>query len=191
MLYPEMFGEVLAFHDKLTVCVGAGAPVPVTVPVVVEGWALLVNVRLALSAPAICGLNVTVKGALCPAGMMTGSDKPPIVNRELFVSAAVTVIFAPLAFRLPDTVPLVPTNTLPADKVAGLAVNCAVADVPVPERATVNLGLELLEVMVTFPLAGPADCGANITLKFALCPTASVIGVEIPLSVKPGPMIPT
>ncbi len=116
MLYPDIFGEVLAFHDKLTVCVGAGAPAPVTVPVVVEGWALLVNVRIPLSVPVICGLKVTVNDAISPGGMMIGSDKPPIVNRELFVLAAVTVTFAPPALRLAEAVSLVPTVTLPKSK---------------------------------------------------------------------------
>jgi siroheme synthase len=114
-------------------------PLPLADSVVVEGWASLVNVRVASSAPAICGLNVTVNGVLCPAGMVTGNDKPPIVNRELVVSTAETVTFFPLAFRLPDTVPLLPTNTLPADKVVGVTVNCAATDPPVPERALPEL----------------------------------------------------
>ena len=37
MLYPEMLGEVLALHDRLTACVGAAVPVPVVAAVVVEG----------------------------------------------------------------------------------------------------------------------------------------------------------
>jgi hypothetical protein len=37
MLYPEIPGEVLALHDKLTVCVGAAVPVPVAAAVVEEG----------------------------------------------------------------------------------------------------------------------------------------------------------
>ena len=36
-------------------------PVPVAEAVVVDGDALLVNVSVALAAPAACGLNVTVK----------------------------------------------------------------------------------------------------------------------------------
>jgi hypothetical protein len=31
-----MFGDVLAFHDRLTVWTGAGVPVPVSASVVVE-----------------------------------------------------------------------------------------------------------------------------------------------------------
>lgn len=58
---------VLAFHDKSTLCVAADVPVPVRLSVVVVGCALLVNVRVALAAPVVCGLNVTVNDALCPA----------------------------------------------------------------------------------------------------------------------------
>jgi hypothetical protein len=36
-------------------------------------------------------------------------------------------------------VPLLPTNTLPADKVVGVTVNCAATDPPVPERALPEL----------------------------------------------------
>lgn len=97
------------------------------------------KVRVALAAPATCGLNVNVNGTLCPEGMVTGSDKPPIVNRELFEVAAVTVTSAPLALRDPAALPLLPVTTSPAANVAGVAVNCAAFDVPdvpdVPDAA--------------------------------------------------------
>jgi hypothetical protein len=32
-----MFDDVLAFHDRFTVCVGAGVPVPVSVSVMLAG----------------------------------------------------------------------------------------------------------------------------------------------------------
>lgn len=84
---------------------------------------MLVKVRIALSAPATCGLNVSVNGTLCPEGIVAGSDKPPIVNRELFEVAAVTVTSAPLALSAPVAVPLLPMTTSPAANVAGVAVN--------------------------------------------------------------------
>jgi|ERR1700722_5921025 hypothetical protein len=118
-----MSGELLALHDKFTVCVGAGVPVPVAPAVVEEGWALLTNVSVALSAPVTCGLKVRVNGKLWPAVITAGSDKPLIVNRELFVLAAVTVTLAPLAFRFPEAVPLAPTATFPTARVAGVAVS--------------------------------------------------------------------
>lgn len=191
MLYPEMLDDVLAVHDRLTLWVGAAVAVPVAVSVVVEGWALLVNVRVALSAPATSGVNVTVNGALCPARIVTGSDRPLIVNSELFELAAVTVTFAPVALRFPVAVPLVPATTLPIAMGAGVAVSCpAVAD-PVPVRGMVKVGLEPFEVTVTLPLALPADSGAKVTLKVALCPAVSAAGVEIPLTVNPVPLLPT
>jgi hypothetical protein len=61
---------VLAFHDSATECVGAAVPVPVSVSLVVEGCALLVNVRVALAAPEVSGLKVIVKFALCPAAIV-------------------------------------------------------------------------------------------------------------------------
>lgn len=190
-MYPEMFEEVLAFHDKLTLWTGAAVAVPVAVSVVVEGTALLVNVRVALSVPATSGLKVTVNDALFPAGTVTGRDKPLIVKRELLVLAAVTVTFAPLALRLPVAVPLVPATTLPIAMGTGVAVSCPAEADPVPARGIVSVGLDPFEVTVTLPLALPADSGAKVTLKVALCPAVSVAGVEMPLNVNPVPLIPT
>jgi hypothetical protein len=61
--------------------------------------------------------------------MVTGSDKPPIVNRELFEVAAVTITSAPLALRAPAAVPLLPMTTSPAAIIGGVAVSCAVPGV--------------------------------------------------------------
>ena len=152
---------------------------------------MLVKVRVALSVPLTCGLKVTVKGTLFPAEMTAGNDKPLIVKRELFVLAAVTVTFATLALRLPEAVPLVPTTTLPTAKVAGVAVNCPAAIVPVPARDIDKVGLVPLDVTATLPLALLADEGVKVTVKVALCAAASVTGVEIPLNAKPVPLIPT
>ena len=166
-------------------------PVPVAAAVVVTGCALLVNVRVALAAPATCGLKVKVNVALCPAVITAGSDKPLIVKLELFELAAVTVTFAPVALRLPDAVPLAPTNTLPTARVAGVALNCPVATVAVPASGMVRVGFVPFEVTVAFPLALPAAVGVKVTLKFALCPAPNVTGVESPLNAKPAPLAVT
>ena len=55
-MYPVTPVDVLAFHDRLTLWIGAAVPVPFAVSVVVEGWALLVKVKVAESAPATIGL---------------------------------------------------------------------------------------------------------------------------------------
>src|SRR6202035_2878166 len=102
--------------------------------------------------------------------MVTGNERPLTLNTELFELAAVTVTFAPLAVRLPDAVPLVPTTTLPRARVGGVTVSCPTAAVPVPDSGTVSVELDAVEVRVRLPLALVADCGANATLKLTLWP---------------------
>jgi hypothetical protein len=185
-----MFGEELASHDNVTECLGAAVPVPVVVFVVVDGWALLVKVSVALAAPVTWGLKVTVKEALLPAAMVTGNESPLRVNAELFEVAAVTVTSAPLALRLPEADPLVPTTTLPTPTVAGVAVNCPTTVAPLPDNGIVKVGFDAFEVIVRLPLTVFVDSGANETLKVALCPTAKSSGAAIPLKLNPDPLIP-
>jgi hypothetical protein len=123
--------------------------------------------------------------------MVTGSERPPMMNAELFELTAVTVTFAPLAVRLPDAVPLVPTTTLPRPRVVGVTVSCPAAAVPVPDSGMVSVGLDAFEVIVTLPITVPADAGVNVTVKLALCPAVSVRGAVIPLRLNPVPLIPT
>lgn len=59
MLYPVVFGDVLAFQDKLTECVGAGVALPESATEIVEGCALLLKLRVAVAVPVTKGLNVT------------------------------------------------------------------------------------------------------------------------------------
>jgi hypothetical protein len=118
-----MFEEELASHDRLTVCAGAGVPVPLRVCAVVEGCASLANVRVAFAEPALSGLKVTVNGTVWPAAIVTGKDRPLTENTELVVSADVIVTLAPLAVRLPEAAPLVPSTTLPIPSEAGLTIS--------------------------------------------------------------------
>jgi hypothetical protein len=142
--------------------------VPVLVPVVVVVCALLVNVNVALSAPATKGLYVTVKDALFPAWIIPGSDRPLITKRELFEVAPVTVTFAPAAVSVPEAAPLVPTTTLPTVMGTGDTLNCPATAAPVPLKAIVRVGLDPFEVIVTVPLAVVAVSGAKVTLNVAL-----------------------
>jgi hypothetical protein len=52
-------------------------------------------------------------------------------------------------------------------------------------RAT--LAVAILLVNAKLPVATPAACGANVTVKFVLCPGDSVTGTLIPLVLKPAP----
>jgi hypothetical protein len=151
-----MSGDVLASHDKLTEYVGAAAPVPVKASVVVEVWALLIKPSVALAAPVASGVKVTVNGTLWPAGIVTGSDNPLTLNAELFVLAAVTVTLAPLAVKLPDAVPLVPTTTLPTGSGFGVALSIpAEAAVPVPVTVCVVVEVWALLIKLNVALAAP------------------------------------
>lgn len=180
---------VLAFHDKSTLCEAAAVPVPVRFSVVVVGWALLVKVSVALAAPVVCGLKVTVNDALCPAAIVTGSDRPLRLNAPLLEPAPVTVTLAPLAVKVPVAVPLLPTATLPSASVVGATVSCPAAPpVPVPESGTTNVESDASEIMVTSPFTAPADAGLNETVKVLLCPGVNVTGMVIPLTLNPAPL---
>ena len=89
-----------------------------------------------------------------------------------------------------DKVSLLPTVTLPKLWLVGFAPSVPGA-IPVPDKGTVRVGFGAFEVIVTVPLALPADAGANVTLKVVLCPAVSASGVVIPLRLKPVPVAPT
>jgi len=98
-------------------------PTPVRDSVVGEFDALLVNVRVALAVPVDCGVKVTVKPALWPAAIVTGSDKPLNTNSELLEFAELTVTLAPVALIDPADCPLEPTTTFPIFMVVGETPN--------------------------------------------------------------------
>ena len=83
-----------------------------------------------------------------------------------------------------------PTVTLPKLRLKGLAPSVP-GVTPVPDKGTVRVGFEALDVMVRLPLALPAEDGANETLNVVLCPAVRVTGVVIPLKLNPDPLIPT
>jgi hypothetical protein len=113
--------------------------------------------------------------------MVVGNEIPLIAKLELLLLAPVTVTLAPLAVRVPVEVPLDPTATLPKFNVAGLTVNWAFVDVPVPVScATVEEGFPLL-VKVSAALALPAELGLKVTVNDSLWPDGMVTGNDKPL----------
>jgi len=162
----------------------AVVPVPVNVAVVVEGVALLVNVSVALAAPVVRGLNVTVNDALLPDAIVTGNESPLTVNAELFVLAPVTVTLPFVAVNVPVVVPLLPSTTLPTAKVVGLTDSWALAAaVPVPVKVAVVVEGVASLVNVNVALAAPVVRGLNVMVNDALLPAAIVTGSESPLTV--------
>jgi hypothetical protein len=80
-----------------------------------------------------------------------------------------------------------PTVTLPNASLAGLLVSCP-AVTPVPVSGIASVGFPGSEVIVKFPLAEPAACGAKITVNDVLCPAARVSGVAIPFRLNAVPL---
>ena len=81
---------------------------------------------------------------------------------------------------------LVPSCTFPKLKLLGLPVNVP-AVTAVPLSAMLREGFEAFEVIVTLPLALPADFGAKVTLNEVLWPGIKVTGVVMPEMLKPVP----
>jgi len=69
-LYPLMPVELLAFHDRSTVCWSV-APVPLAVSEAVPPP--LTNARLADTVPAAVEAKVTVNARLCPEAIVAGN----------------------------------------------------------------------------------------------------------------------
>jgi len=74
----------------------------------------------------------------------------------------------------------------------GLILNvpwlCAIAD---PLSVMLKVEFVAFEVIGTLPLKLPADCGAKVRLKEALCPGVKVTGVVIPEMLNPVPLAAT
>src|SRR5579863_110242 len=143
--------------------------------------AVLTNATLPLTAPAACGANATLKFVLCPAANVSGRASPARLNPVPVTVACETVSVEP-----PELVSvaccfwLLPIRTLPRAMLAGLTARKP-AVTPVPESGRLKEEFEASLVNPTVPLTVPAACGANTTLKFALCPAVNVSGTERPV----------
>jgi hypothetical protein len=165
-------------------------PVPERGIVSVGFDAFEVSVTLPLALPADDGLNDTLKVALCPAVSVSGAVIPLRPNPvPLTPTWEIETLDPPVFVIVSDNVLLLVTCTFPKLRLVGFDPS-APAAVPVPDNGIVSVGFDAFEVIVTFPLALPADGGVNDTLKVALCPAASVTGVEIPVRLNPAPLTP-
>jgi hypothetical protein len=151
----------------------------------VEVEALLTKDKLPDTVPLTSGEKVTVKGTLCPDAIVSGRLIPPIVNWELVDEAEDRVTLAPLAVSTPLWFELEPTETVPNDTDAGVAVNCP-ALAPVPDRATERLESAALEAKINVPFDVPAEA-VKPTVRVRLCPAARVCGLKAPM-VNPFPL---
>jgi hypothetical protein len=83
---------------------------------------------------------------------------------------------------------LFPIGTLPKEALEGFATS-EPATRPIADRGRFKVGFAPLLTRVTLPATFPPACAANVMLKLALCPAASVSGRLSPLRLKPAPEI--
>ena len=126
--------------------------------------ALLLKEMLPEAVPLLCGVNVTLTGALCPAASAIGNETPFKLNSGLLVLADETVTLEPLAPSVAVKLLFWPTVMLPKSSVVGDSSNWPEA-VAVPESAIVKLEFEASDTMAMLPLAVPEDVGAKTVLK--------------------------
>lgn len=153
---------------------------PVRASAVGEFDALLGNDRVPEVAPLDCGVNVTVKVADCPAGIVAGNEIPESTNSLLESLAGCTVTAAPLAVRMPLSDELDPTLTFPKLRLAGETANVPAA-VPVPESAMLSGESDAFDTTDRFPLTAPLLVGAKVAVNVTLWFGVRVIGNSKPL----------
>jgi hypothetical protein len=153
--------------------------------------AVEVIVRFPLTTPAAVGVNETVTVALFPPFSVRGVVIPLTLKPVPVMATLLTdTLVLPVFVMVSETVPVLPTFTLPTLRLVGLAAS-APGVTPVPDTGIVNVGFVAVEVIVRLPLTAPDVVGANATVKVAPCPPLSVNGVAIPLTLRPPPVIPT
>ena len=175
----------LAAQERVTLCCAVTDPLPTNDSVAGDFAALLTKASAAVAVPEDCGMNVNVKGIECPAGMFKGGEIPLTVNSPLVRAIEETVTAEPVALSVPLKDTFEPTGTVPKFKVLGTTVNCP-GTVSLPESAMFRRGFEAVDRIKRSPELTPELPGANTTLKVKLCPEASVVGNDIPLTLKAG-----
>jgi hypothetical protein len=159
-------------------------PLSGTVRLVFEAFEVMLT--LPVAAPLAVGVNSTVKDVVCPAASVTGENPLNLKPVPLALAAEIERLVPPVFVNVSDKLVLLPTWTLPNDRLVGVGVSVPWAT-PVALSGIVKLGFVPSEVMLTLPLAAPLAVGAKSTAKDVLCPAASVTGKN-PLKLKPVPL---
>ena len=151
----------------LRVRVGVVAvPVPLNATVAVEPVVeVLPMVKAPVTVPAVVGAKVTGTTRVWPTARVLGKvvaaieNPDPVTASDLIVTAAV-----PDEVRVTESDLDVPSVMLPNGRLVALRINCGVAAVPVPVRATVEVGF-VVDVLTTvsLPVTAPAVVGAKVT----------------------------
>jgi hypothetical protein len=172
--------------------VGFAASAPTVAPepesgMLSDGFDALLTIRiLPVTLPAAPGLNVTVKLAVCPGcivspGLSPAAPKPVPVVVVVEITAAAVPPFVSVMVCDCDA----PTSTFPKLALAGFAASDPEAK---PDPVSVIVAVGIVPENTMLPFAVPADCGAKVGVKPAVCPGAKVKGKLKPLRLKPVPV---
>ena len=147
---------------------------------------MLVTVIFPETLPAPVGLYAAVTVALVPGAKPTGSVTPEIPTPATEgVMLEIVTCEVPIFCRRIVCVVSLPTTTFPkltAEGVAASVEDVAVALIPITMLASVAL-----LVIETVPVNVPVETGLYVTVKFTVCPLATVIGTVIPETLTPVP----
>ena len=174
--------DELASQLSATECVCCTTPVPDRLTDVGEPVAVLTIETLPAALPDDAGVKSTEKAVDCDGDKVTGTPAP---LREKFEPELVICEIVTFEFPVFEIVTFceeeAPVFTLPKLMLAGVTEIVAVDATPEPLSVIVVGEFGALLVTTMLPEALPADCGANCTLKFAVCPAFNVSGTAISL----------
>jgi hypothetical protein len=143
--------------DGLSESCPGEVPVPDKAIVRLDTAALEVSTRLPLALPLAVGAKFTPKVKLWPALRVSGRLNPLTVKAvPVTLEDEIVKLDPPLFVIVCESSWVLPTCTLPKLRLEGLA-EIAAGVAPVPESAMLSDELEALLVMLTLPLAFPAD----------------------------------
>ncbi len=122
-------------------------------------------------------------------GVRVAGKVSPVTVKPAPVTLACEIVTLdpPVLVSASGRLVLLPTCTLPKDKLVGLADRVP-AVTPVAVAGIFRVGLAPLDVIVTLPLAAPGTVAVNCKLNVVLWPAVRVRGKVSPLSVKPVPV---
>ena len=188
-LYPTTV-DVLAVQLRLTECAtGVVVPVPESAMLIGELVALLVTETAPEKVAADAGVNVTASVAVWPAPTICPAATPVAANpAPVTLTVPIVIVELPPFVSTTFCAPLLPTATLPNDRLVVLAVSDIVVETPVPETGIAVGELAALLTSEIAPDTAPAVAGPNATLKVVLLPLAIVVCAGSPVMLNPVPV---
>lgn len=164
-------------------------PVPESVTTAGELAALLAMLTCApVTAPGVVGAKVTVNVAVWPGVSVVLFATPLDVKpAPVVVTLEIVMLEFPLFVSVVVNELLLPSFTLPKDRLDGFALSERVGLDPVPERLIVSDDGVPFVFSVMLPVDGLPAVGVKIALKVVLPPAAIVVEVERPVWLNPAP----